>query len=251
MFRTTKQLSMDVKIYEYSIGVAVLISNDYKTLETVTGLSFSHVDVDYLSGLFEEFAYAVCRKKNVSAMECFSCLKELTEVKYPPTCKRILVYFFGYSYGGRLLMQDGSIVQITDLIALFKKVSNNVKLASMAKMFFFDAREIQERDSYLMPHMKRDEDEFIIMTSVMDGNNMLVVRMKYPKSDGNSTYHSWTRSFVTVLPKSMESDDVHNIVSIATHDWLQNQYVQLPYGSPIDFSTLEEKVQFKQEAFKM
>ena len=86
-----------MKMSKDTVGVAValLVSNDYETLKGKIALPWTHKDTDNVEKLFKGFSYVVLRQKNVCAEDFVSLYKKLVESKYPPTCKRILVYFSG------------------------------------------------------------------------------------------------------------------------------------------------------------
>ena len=143
---------MDIQIDAYTVGVALLVSNDYTPVKRVDDLLFTHTDVDSMEKILKEFTYAVYRIKNASSDKFVTCYKKLAEFKYPTTCKRILLYFSGHGNDGTLLMQDDVEVNIVDVISSFKiHIANNKSLALMGKMFFYDAcRGTQEDKGYTM-----------------------------------------------------------------------------------------------------
>ena len=146
---------MEIRIGIDIVGVALIVSNDYKGLKNanIDELPTIHKDTANLEEVFKGFRYAVYRKENLSTAAFVSCYKKLAEFKYPPTCKRILVYFSGHGgNNGALIMQDGKDIKAEDMISCFKiHISNNETLAGMAKMFFFDAcRGSQEDHGYMI-----------------------------------------------------------------------------------------------------
>ena len=76
-----------LKIDDDTVGVALLVSNDYKSQENIKHLSFTHEDASEVETLFrDEFNYAICRKQNITRAEFWSLCKSLAMKKYPPTC---------------------------------------------------------------------------------------------------------------------------------------------------------------------
>ena len=244
---------MDIKVDNNSVGVALLVSNDYTSpLSTQKGLRFTHTDTDNLAQLFKEFTYAVYRKKNVSVEEFVSCYKALAEFKYPPTCKRILVYFSGHGEDGVLLMQDDGKVNIEDMISCFKvHVANNSRLAKVVKMFFIDAcRGLQRDDGYRMK--AKANDEITCLKRVPKEGNTLVAyaSTRYHVSVGDATGSRWTNCLVKALRESKESDDVCNVLTDANIAMRKEPY-QHCFQTAEFTSSLVDRVHFKQEGIKM
>ena len=128
------------RIRHNSVGVALLVSNDYKTLGKDAELGSTHSDAFKMEEVFEEFGYVVYRMQNIRSEDFTSYCKEIAGFQYPQNCRRILVYFSGHGDDGTLVMQDGGDLIIESIIELFKPdVANNAVLTEMAKMFFFDA----------------------------------------------------------------------------------------------------------------
>ena len=242
---------MNIEVDANTVGVALLVSNDYTTLKTVGSLSFTHRDTDNLVQLFKEFTYAVYRRKNVSA-EFVTCYKALAEFKYPPTCKRILVYFSGHGKDGALVMQDGEKVKIEDMISCFKiHVANNSTLAGVVKMFFIDAcRGSQRDDGYYMKAMP--DDEITCLERVPKEGNTLVAyaSTRYHVSFGDATGSQWTNCLVKALRESKESDDVCTILTDTSI--MMRKVPNQHYFQTAEFTTISlvDHVRFKQEAIK-
>ena len=233
-----------------TVGVALLVSNDYETLEGERPLSYTHKDTDNLEKLFKEFSYVVLRKKNVSGEDFVSGYKKLAEDRYPPTCKRILVYFSGHGEDGTLLMQDGGIVEIGDVVSCFRKnISNNRTLAGMAKMFFFDAcRGSREDHGYSMKRAK-PANEITCLGKVPKEGNMLVAyaSTQHHVSYGGPGGSRWTNCLVKALKESKESDDVCRILTTA-NIMMRKEPNQHCFQTAEFISNLADYVCFKQEA---
>ena len=88
-------MTLEIQIDRHTVGVALLVSNDYKGLSE---LPFVHEDTDHMERMFKTLCYAVCRKKNVSYEDFMSCCRKLADYSYPPMCKRILVYSVFWSW---------------------------------------------------------------------------------------------------------------------------------------------------------
>lgn len=243
---------MDIVIDANTVGVALLVSNDYTTLKTVAGLRFTHADTDNLARLFKEFTYAVYVKKNVSTKEFVTCYKALADFKYPPTCKRIVVYFSGHGDDGALLMQNGDKVQIEDVINSFKiHIANNESLAHMVKMFLFDAcRGSREDHGYSIKHAKPENETACLRRVSKEGNTLVAYSStQYHVSFGGAVGSRWTNCLVEALRESKESDDVHTILTNA-NIMMRNKPIKHCFQTAEFTSSLADHVRFKQESIK-
>jgi len=245
---------MDVQVDSDAVGVALLVSNDYKILPKKYQLNFTHTDTDKLKQLFKnQFSYVVCRKKNVSTADFVSCYKRLSEFKYPPTCKRILVYFSGHGNDGTLLMQDGNQIQIEDVISCFKtNIANNSTLAEMAKMFFFDACRGTQEDFGLSLKHAETADEITCLRRIPKEGNVLVAyaSTRYFVSYGDTAGSRWTGCLVRALSESKESDDVQSILTGA-NKMMKEEANDNCFQTAEFTSSLSDFIYFKQEAIKM
>ena len=214
------ELKIDINKLKSTIGVALLVSNDYKGLnkDKVTHLSATHQDADDLEALFNEFTYTVYNKKNITAEQLKVFCDQLTTQKYPKSCKRILIYFSGHGRNGTLLMQDGKEVEIEKLVGCFKMATGNSNetLLEMAKMFFFDACRGSREDGWY---------------SIQGGGEVARPLMKFP-TEGNilvayasTPYHvsyeggkggQWTNCLVQALRNSDEREDVCYVLTSAS-----------------------------------
>ena len=223
---------MEIQINEKNVGIALLVSNDYENdyVHEIKGknwgpLPFTHTDVENLAPLFEDFAYAVYRKKNVTRERFVTCYAALADYKYPPTCKRIFVYFSGHGDDdGKLIMQDDVEVDIKDVVCRFRiNIANNETLAETAKMFFFDAcRGSSEDDGHNLTLKVKTAGDAAgprrALTRVPKEGNTLVAYASTPhhKAFGVENAGScWTNCLVRALRESNENDDVCNILTKA------------------------------------
>ena len=69
---------MDIQIDGNTIGVALLVSNDYETFKKVSDLPFTHADIKNMEQLLKEFTYAVFWIKNASTDQFVSCYKKIS-----------------------------------------------------------------------------------------------------------------------------------------------------------------------------
>ena len=238
---------MEIRIGVNTVGVALLVSNDYKGRKDE--LRFVHKDTDNMEQLFKGFGYAVYRKKNVSTWDFMLCYKKLAEFKYPPTCRRILVYFSGHGGNdGALLMQDGGRIKAEDMISCFKiHISANVTLAEMAKMFFFDACRGSQKDHGYIPKSSGETDW---MKRVPKEGGVLIAYASTPYhiSYGNASGSRWTNCLVRALKESRDNDDVCRVLTSA--NILMRKQPKGECQTAEYTNTLAEFVYFKQEATK-
>ena len=238
-----------------TVGIALLVSNDYETLDLmgVKPLLWTHKDADSLEKLFKGFSYVVLRKKNVGVKDFVSFYKMLAEYKYPPTCKRIVVYFSGHGGDGTLVMQDGVEVDIGDVVSSFRvNISNNRLLSTMAKMFFFDSCRGSQQDR---GHVKRANPAVSDTTCLgkvpKEGNTLVAfASTQYHVSYGDNTGSRWTNCLVKAIKESKESDDVCRILTTANIMMRKAEPHQKFFQTAEFISSLADYVCFKQEAIK-
>ena len=231
-----------------TVGLALLVSNDYTTLGTDRELSFIHKDADSMEQLFVEFGYIVYRKKNVSSEEFMLYQKKLSEFKYPLTCRRLLVYFSGQGEDGSLLMQDGGIIHIENMVTLFESSNKN-----LAKIFLID---VQSRI-----HMVETVDCFPIANAPQQGKitclqripkvfNMLVAYActQYHSASELSMGRRWSDCFIKAMRESTERDSISYILTRAKQLITESPDSQ-SYNVVAEFTNnLASEVYFKQEA---
>ena len=251
-----------------TIGVALLVSNDYKA--GPDPLPGTHKDAEKLQELFNGFTYFVLRRENVTATEFITCYKFLAEYDgYPHNCKRILVYFSGHGDDGFLIMQDECEVKVSDIVSYFKKsYANNASLATMAKMFFFDAC----RGSYKDKGYKLTKEKVVALCDAMqikclgrvpkEGNTLIAYAstqhfVAYADDTDNSIAGGgeagswWTRCLIEALNKSTERDDVCRILTQANILMRKMGENESFFQTAEFISNLADFVQFKQEGIKM
>ena len=247
---------MEIKIDANTVGVALLVSNDYKGIVNVAELEFVHQDSVKMEQMFKHrLSYTVYRKKNVTGYDFVSYYEKLAKHSYPSMCKRILVYFSGHGSSDRdLLMQDKTEVKIADMIDCFKKSTCSKESAGMVKMFFFDICRGSRQD---LGYKGGDETKWRI--SIPKEGGMLFAYASTPDhvAYGNSSGSRWTNCLVQALEKSKDDDDALHVLTSA--NILMRKEVekkdQTP-GAAVEFqtaeyiSTLAEFVYFKQEAVK-
>ena len=79
--RLKLNMAFEVKINVKAVGVALLVSNDYKT-STSPPLSFTHTDTENMEQVLKHFGYDVYRKKNLSDSEFLVCYRNLADHDY-------------------------------------------------------------------------------------------------------------------------------------------------------------------------
>lgn len=237
-----------------TVGVALLVYNDYKTLGTEAELQFTHIDAHQMEGVFKEFGYVVYRKQNICEKDFMQHCKELAAYQYPENCRRILIYFSGHGNDGTLVMQDDSHLIIKDIIKLFKPdVANNLVLAEMAKMFFFDACRGREKDYGYVARSRAQSKAGSEITClkrlvVPREGNMLVAyaSTRHYSASETAAGGRWTACLIKALRDSDLNDNLeailkkaNNLIDQQDHDSFQtSEYV----------SSLRIDVFFKQEA---
>ena len=245
---------MEIQIGVNMVGVALLVSNDYKGQKKP--LPFVHKDADNLERVFKQFSYTVYRKRNVTDTDFLECYRDLADYNYPPTCKRILVYFSGHGGSdGVLAMQNGNCIKIEDIIHCFKTgISKSKTVPHMVKMFFFDACRGGDEDvGYLIS--KVDDNDKAWMGRIPKEGGTLVAYASTPLhiAYGGSSGSQWTNCLVQALEESEESHSVYEVLTHA-NKLMKEHPAQTQKGimfqTPEFTTNLTELVYFKKEAAK-
>ena len=236
-----------------TVGMALLVSNDYTTLGTNEELSFTHKDADNMEQLFMDFGYIVCRKKNISSGEFVSYLKKLAEYQYLPTCRRFLVYFSGHGdseYG--LLMQDGCIIEISKIVEFFDpKIASNEMLIEIAKIFLIDAYRLRGKnvDDCSLASAK-PQGRITCLQRIPKVLNVLVAYActQYHSASQVTVGRNWSDCLIKALRESTERDGICGILTRA-----KQLITELPdsqcHNVVADYTNnLACEVYFKQEA---
>ena len=248
-FRVSEKFKeLNIEIDRNTVGVALLVSNDYTTLGKNRELCSTHKNADNLEQLFEEFGYIVYRKKNVSSGDFMSYQKTLAEFKYPPTCRRLLVYFTGHEEDGSLLMEGGGLVQIENMVAFSDpKIVSNEILEKMAKIFLIDVYRVEKADCYPIESTK-PRDKLTCLQRIPKHINTLVAYACTQYTSGVSVGRSWSDCLIKALRESRERDDICCILTRAKQ-LIGEQPKSQCLRMVADFiNNLECEVYFKQEA---
>ena len=249
-------MTLRIQIDSNIVGVALVVSNDIKD----KNILFAHDDADKIEEMFKSFRYAVYRKKNITHNEFVSFIGELADYTYPPTCKRILLYFSGHGSDGELVMQDGNTIKVNNIVARFTTdLTKSKTVPQMVKMFFLDMCRGELEDFGFTIVSKGDE---VNQTrKIPKEGSMLIAyssttnHMSYGSTDSGS---GWTNCFIQALKDSKESDDVCYVLTKANKLMKEkNQIESLKMPKEItkfqtaEFSSsLAEFVCFKKEAKK-
>ncbi len=127
-----------------ALGLAIIISNDYKSNPQYGNLNGTKKDGDALESSFKTLRYTVVRKHNTSLSFLVALLKKVSSgLRYPPSYKAIAFVFAGHGEaGGNLITSEGSKIQIEGIVRILSPSSNDAsttQLGDMARMFFIDA----------------------------------------------------------------------------------------------------------------
>ena len=150
---TEEHMDLESVITQSTIGVALIVSNDYTTNQCERNLPETHTDAKMMTKFFEKCKYKVFQYRNLSEDKFIKLYEKMAKHKYPKTCRRLVVYFSGHGSDGIMLSQYGEKVDINNMVTSFKPVNGKVKnetLGNMVRMFFIDAcRGTQEEYGYL------------------------------------------------------------------------------------------------------
>lgn len=218
-----------VKIDNATVGVALLVSNDYRNAKDVRWHFDEniHEDADKLEELLKNLGYVVYKRKNVDKSDFKSCCKDLAEFNYPVSCQRLLVYFSGHGNDGKLFMQDRKELIIKKVVSLFKPSVNEdgevdkEYLALMVRMFFFDACRGEKIDSgfpFVTVKVPLSKEITCLRSLPIEGNMLIAyasTRKYVAHTDSKLGGSRWTNCLVEALQESKETDSIGSVLTMA------------------------------------
>ena len=247
---------IEIAVDDTTVGVALLISNDYikPEISEDSHLPLTHREADELGKLFEEFGYVVYKRKNVSKQELSTHCRKLSEYAYQLSCRRIVVYFSGHGNDGTLFMQDGSEVNITEIIERFKPfAADNEVLGLMARIFLFDSCRGDAVDTGYCPKETSSKKSLNQITCVRklpyEGNTLVAYAstQHYPSYYGSHSGSFWTSSLIKALKESKQADSLCTILTMANGILSQKQS-DGAFQTATFTSNLRDEVFFRKEA---
>ena len=126
-----------------AVGLALIITNDYKSNPQYTNLEATKSDGDAMDRALRELGYASVCRHNVTQIWLMSLLRKADRTTYPPSCRRIVFVFAGHgrieSGGTSLIMNDGMDISIQSIVTLLSPSSSTSMIGDMVRMFFIDA----------------------------------------------------------------------------------------------------------------
>ena len=128
-----------------AVGLAVIITNDYKDNRHYSNLEATESDGAAMAAAFTELGYATIRKHNITAPILTSILRKASNIRYPQSCKRIAFVFAGHgrdepgSGATTLIMNDGENMAIDFIVETLSPHDTNNTIGNKVRMFFIDA----------------------------------------------------------------------------------------------------------------
>ena len=128
------------------VGVVYVVTNDYRYDPTMK-LRDHGVDLNRIKHVFENSLdkYYVEVRQNRTRDTFINTLEYLAayekQKKYPPSCKRIIIYFAGHGWGEHITMEEDAKnpavtkkVEISEMLSILRKIG-----VKMAKIILLDA----------------------------------------------------------------------------------------------------------------
>ena len=254
-----QKMNLESVITPSTIGVALVVTNDYTTNPTKQDLKVTYTDGKKMKAFLVKCKYKVFWYHNLTQQQFVKLYKEMAKYEYPKTCRRLLVYFSGHgSNGERLLTEDGKYVSVHDMVTSFKPVNaKNITLRNTVRMFFIDACRGNKSDygyssnksvtATITHNTKSDKD------SSNDTNILLAYSTTSEHVSGVSaeemkkgTGSFWTECLLKELENS--HDDIliilRNVNKVLEHKKTSGGYYQMGETN----YTLVEGLNFKKEA---
>ena len=118
-------------------GIAFIVYNTYRNNQTQKDLPDTKKDGRKMGKFFKDVNYYTVSGRNLTYREFMDTCKYLvTYSHYPPSCRRIVVYFAGHGNEESITMEGGKSVKIRDVQALLRKFQSDKKVA---KILLIDA----------------------------------------------------------------------------------------------------------------
>ena len=123
-------------------GLAVIISNDYKSNKKLQTLSGTVEDGKNMKHTFEVLNLAVIHKHNLTLSATMELIQSIVSIiHYPPSYKSIVFIFSGHGNTDHCLYTndpDTTTIHIEDVLSMFYP-SQAPSLGNIPKLFFIDA----------------------------------------------------------------------------------------------------------------
>ena len=123
-----------------SSGLAIIISNDYKTTSKLETLSGTVKDGERMNATFQFLRFETLRECNVTGDELMTLLCKVSRYpSLPKTYKCIAFVFSGHGLdANKLYMQDGSLITVQSIVdSLMPKTAPQI--GTIPKLFLIDA----------------------------------------------------------------------------------------------------------------
>ena len=138
---TLENLQGDINDNPSACGLALSISNDYKSIPGRTNLEGTVRDGDAMAKTFRKLGFRVFRKHNATFSYLIALLRKVgSDIHYPLAYKRIAFVFAGHGEdNGNLITSEGNKIGIETIVKMLSPSTSNSQLGSMARLFFIDA----------------------------------------------------------------------------------------------------------------
>ena len=218
-----------------SLGVALLISNDYSAdSSNPRELPWTHYDIKQLQTVFEnKFMYTVHHYSNVGTdcnlLQLCNCIAML---KYPEECRIIFFYFSGCGaihQGDKqvLYLQGNNAVVLDDLVECFNKPA----LVKKTKLFFIDACRTEDGDIAPSYH------NLLVYNRTCQPNMytyVVATLASYQAYQEGYLGSCWIKYLVAVLKNSTYQHNICDIITL-TQQWMDECNKPLDKISPDAF----------------
>ena len=117
----------------HPVGLAIIISNDYKDVPTLKILNETEKDGKAMMDALKFLGHATVHLRNVTYASLLDLLRQAEQIKYPSCCRRVVFVFAGHGKeGDNLITGDGKCIKIQTIVEKLSTIP-------MARLFFIDA----------------------------------------------------------------------------------------------------------------
>ena len=235
-----------VRQHQDSLGLAMVLSNDYAGCQGVPQLGGTVNDGSKMESTCQKLGFAVYRKHNFTQVSLVNLIDEAKRMIFPPSYKRLIFVFAGHgNEKGQIITSEGKMATVQEIVV---GLSKSDRLKCMAKIFLFDAcRGKQDDHGRIMP-VPRGGDNAHTIRVAENASNFLVA---YSTIDGYRSYEEtrggiWMQCIaekLLVVDKSIM--DVLTVVNKEMSDKFQDR--EYSFQTPEFISRLNEDVNLLSE----
>ena len=105
------------------VGLAIIISNDYKDVHTRPTLNGTEKDGKAMMDALQFLGHATIHLHNVNYASLLDLLRQAEQAKYPSCCRRLVFVFAGHGEEDIIITSDDKHIKIQTIVEKFSIAS--------------------------------------------------------------------------------------------------------------------------------